>query len=84
MHPIRRTEHETRIEMMPMIDVIFLLLTFFIYAMALMIRAEMLPMEMSYDSSRAYRKRMWNSIGTKYLFLGFEHILLILLQDPKF
>ena len=31
---------------MPLIDVIFLLLTFFIYAMVLMIRAEVVPMEM--------------------------------------
>jgi biopolymer transport protein ExbD len=35
-----------RIEIMPLIDVIFLLLTFFIYAMVLMIRAELLPVEM--------------------------------------
>jgi biopolymer transport protein ExbD len=31
---------------MPLIDVIFLLLTFFIYAMVLMVRAELLPVEM--------------------------------------
>ncbi len=31
---------------MPLIDVIFLLLTFFIYAMVLMIRAELLPVQM--------------------------------------
>lgn len=43
MRPIRRTEHDTRIEMMPLIDVVFLLLTFFIYAMVLMVRAEVLP-----------------------------------------
>ncbi|MBC8309565.1 MAG: biopolymer transporter ExbD [Phycisphaerales bacterium] len=43
MRPIRRTEHDARIEMMPLIDVIFLLLTFFIYAMVLMVRAEILP-----------------------------------------
>ena len=43
MRPIRRSEHETRVEMMPLIDVVFLLLTFFIYAMVLMVRAEVLP-----------------------------------------
>ncbi len=43
MRPIRRTEHDTRIEMMPLIDVVFLLLTFFIYAMVLMVRVEVLP-----------------------------------------
>ncbi len=31
---------------MPLIDVIFLLLTFFIYAMVLVVRAELVPMEM--------------------------------------
>lgn len=31
---------------MPMIDVIFLLLTFFIYAMVLMVRAELLPLQL--------------------------------------
>jgi biopolymer transport protein ExbD len=46
MLSLRRTDHEMRIEIMPLIDVIFLLLTFFIYAMALMIRAELLPVEM--------------------------------------
>ncbi len=51
MLSIRRTVHETRIEIMPMIDVIFLLLTFFIYAMVLMVRAELLPVEMHGFSS---------------------------------
>ena len=46
MKPIRRPQYETRIEIMPLIDVIFLLLTFFIYAMVLMVRAELLPVEM--------------------------------------
>jgi biopolymer transport protein ExbD len=46
MRRIRRSNHETRLEIMPLIDVIFLLLTFFIYAMVLMIRADLLPMEM--------------------------------------
>ncbi len=43
MRSLRRTEHDTRVEIMPLIDVVFLLLTFFIYAMVLMIRAEVLP-----------------------------------------
>ena len=43
MRPIRRSEHETRVEMMPLNDVVFLLLTFFIYAMVLMVRVEVLP-----------------------------------------
>jgi biopolymer transport protein ExbD len=37
--------------MMPLIDVVFLLLTFFIYAMVLMVRAEILPVPLeSYAS----------------------------------
>ena len=51
MLTIRRTDHEMRIEIMPLIDVIFLLLTFFIYAMVLMVRAELLPVEMHQFSS---------------------------------
>ncbi|MHC4990612.1 MAG: ExbD/TolR family protein [Planctomycetota bacterium] len=43
---LRRPEYDSRIEIMPLIDVIFLLLTFFIYAMVLMIRAELLPMQL--------------------------------------
>jgi biopolymer transport protein ExbD len=46
MRALRRPQYETRIEIMPLIDVIFLLLTFFIYAMVLMVRAELLPVEM--------------------------------------
>ncbi len=39
---------------MPLIDVIFLLLTFFIYALVLMVRAELLPMELeSYAAADA-------------------------------
>ena len=43
MRPLRRTEHEARVEILPLIDVVFLLLTFFIYAMVLMVRTEILP-----------------------------------------
>ena len=51
MRPLRRTDHDTRVEMMPLIDVGFLLLTFFIYAMVLMVRAEVLPVPLeSYAS----------------------------------
>ncbi len=46
MLTIRRTENDCRIEIMPMIDVIFLLLTFFIYSMVMMVRAEVLPVEL--------------------------------------
>jgi biopolymer transport protein ExbD len=46
MLSLRRPDHEARVEIMPLIDVIFLLLTFFIYAMVLMVRAELLPIEL--------------------------------------
>ncbi|MEM7227771.1 MAG: biopolymer transporter ExbD [Planctomycetota bacterium] len=46
MVTLRRTDYEPRIEIMPLIDVIFLLLTFFIFAMVLMVRAELLPFEL--------------------------------------
>ncbi len=46
MLTIRRTENDARVEIMPLIDVIFLLLTFFIYAMVMMVRAELLPVEL--------------------------------------
>ncbi len=46
MLTIRRTQNDARIEIMPMIDVIFLLLTFFIYSMVMMVRAEILPVEL--------------------------------------
>lgn len=46
MLSLRRSDHDARIEIMPLIDVIFLLLTFFIYAMVMMVRAELLPMEL--------------------------------------
>ncbi|HIB02032.1 MAG TPA: hypothetical protein EYO31_09310 [Phycisphaerales bacterium] len=63
MRPIRRTDYDTRIEMMPLIDVIFLLLTFFIYAMVLMVRAEILPVPLeSYISGTTAEPRQTISV----------------------
>ncbi|MCL4197928.1 MAG: biopolymer transporter ExbD [Phycisphaerales bacterium] len=42
----RDTSLEPRLEIMPLLDVIFLLLAFFIYAMVLLIRAEVLPVQL--------------------------------------
>ncbi|QQE12689.1 biopolymer transporter ExbD [Planctomycetota bacterium] len=42
---IRRSDFSTRIEMTPMIDVIFLLLTFFIYT--LVVRVDFLPVKLA-------------------------------------
>ncbi len=43
---IRRTSFGLRFEMMPLLDVIFLLLTFFLYSQAVMIHAEVLPVKL--------------------------------------
>jgi len=40
---IRRTRHEARFELTPLLDVIFLLLTFFIFSQVMLVRAELLP-----------------------------------------
>lgn len=40
---IQRHGYEPRMEMTPLLDVIFLLLTFFIYSMVLTVRAQVLP-----------------------------------------
>lgn len=46
MRPVRRHDLSPRVEIMPLIDVIFLLLTFFIYSMVTMVRAEILPVQL--------------------------------------
>ncbi len=46
MHRARRHDLAPRIELLPMIDVIFLLLTFFIYAMVVMVRPQLLPVKL--------------------------------------
>ncbi len=51
MLTLRRVNREPRVEIMPLIDVIFLLLTFFIYAMVLMVRAELMPMQLQVYAS---------------------------------
>ena len=43
---LRRSSPPFKVELTPLIDVVFLLLTFFIYAMVLMERIEMVPMEL--------------------------------------
>lgn len=42
MRRVRRLDMGTSIDMTPMIDVVFLLLTFFVFAMVLMVRADVL------------------------------------------
>ena len=43
---LRRSSPPFKVELTPLIDVVFLLLTFFIYAMVLMERIELVPMEL--------------------------------------
>ena len=53
MRRIRRTIDEPRVEIMPLIDVIFLLLTFFVFALALMVRADVLDVRLPEVASGA-------------------------------
>ena len=46
MRIARRHDLAPRVEMMPLIDVIFLLLTFFIYSLIMMVHAEILPVHL--------------------------------------
>lgn len=47
MRRVRRGDTAARIEMMPLIDVVFLLLTFFIYALMVTVQAEVLPVALA-------------------------------------
>jgi len=42
----RRHEDDVRLELTPLIDVVFLLLTFFIFSLVVMVRANLLPVEL--------------------------------------
>jgi biopolymer transport protein ExbD len=46
MRAIRRIENAPRIEMTPLLDVVLLLLTFFIYSVSMMVNAEVLPLRL--------------------------------------
>ena len=47
MRAIRRNDHSPRVELIPLIDVIFLLLTFFVYSLLVMVRADVLPVKLT-------------------------------------
>jgi len=51
MRRIRREPPEARIELNPLIDLMTFLLTFFIYAVVMMVRVDMVPMELKRFSS---------------------------------
>ena len=44
---IRRNEHSPRVEMLPLIDVVFLLLTFFIYSLVMMHYLHVVPVTLA-------------------------------------
>lgn len=46
MRRLRRHEDEVRVEITPMIDVVFLLLTFFVFSIVMMVRADVLNVEL--------------------------------------
>ncbi|MBG79902.1 MAG: hypothetical protein CMJ39_04220 [Phycisphaerae bacterium] len=78
MLKLRREELDPRIELMPLIDVIFLILTFFIYAMVLMVRVDMLPVPLeSYSSSESPETTPAVGITLKLdgtIFVGHEQV----------
>jgi biopolymer transport protein ExbD len=43
---LRRNQHPVQLDMTPLIDVVFLLLTFFIFALVLMVRADVLDIRL--------------------------------------
>jgi biopolymer transport protein ExbD len=47
MRKIRRNHYDPKVEMAAMIDVIFLLLTFFVYCMVMMVNAQVLPVNLT-------------------------------------
>ena len=51
MISLRRPDHSPRLELTPLIDVIFLLLTFFIYNLIVSVQAEILPVKFTPVSS---------------------------------
>jgi len=57
MRHVRRTSPEIRMEMAPLIDVIFLLLTFFVFALVLMVRADVLDVTLPKLSSAQRAER---------------------------
>ena len=51
MRRMRREPPEARIELNPLIDLMTFLLTFFIYAVVMMVRVDMVPMELKQFTS---------------------------------
>jgi len=58
MRRLRRHEDDVRIEITPMIDVVFLLLTFFVFSIVMMVRADVLNVELPELSSGVPAERV--------------------------
>ena len=58
MRKLRRHDDEVRIEITPMIDVVFLLLTFFVFSIVMMVRADVLNVELPELSSGVPAERV--------------------------
>ena len=78
MYKIRRHDLAPRVEMLPLIDVIFLLLTFFIYSLIVMVEAKILPVELSsVTAGQSSTQKVVNAItidGDGKLFFNREPV----------